>query len=130
MKKIFILLLTSLTFELTGQNKHTIFHDSVGQVTTFENHWAQVITGKFKSHYHKVENKKTLVRTTKEEFELEVRNTEKRIRIKDKGDTDFPEFNMMDTDGDSIAKSSLMIKILVINFWFIGAHLVKWNGQP
>jgi hypothetical protein len=49
MKKILAIILTLSTSGLVAQNKNTIFYDSVGQVTTLEGHWAQVITGKYKS---------------------------------------------------------------------------------
>lgn len=120
MKKILILLLTLLTIALSAQNKNTIFYDSAGQLTTFEGHWAQAVTGEFKSIYNKAENKKTLVKTTKEEFETELRKTEKRITLKNKIGTDFPEFDLIDINGDRITKSALKGKILVVNFWFIG----------
>ena len=115
-----MILLTLLTSELAAQNKNTIFYDSVGQVTTWEGHWAQVVTGRYKSIYHKSENKKTLAKTTREEFETELRKTEKKITKKNKLGTDFPEFDLLDLNGNRLTKKELKGKVLVLNFWFIG----------
>ena len=120
MKKILAIILTLSTGGLVAQNKNTIFYDSVGQVTTWEGHWAQVITGKYKSIYHKSENKKTLTKTTSDEFEKELRKTEKKITRTNKLGTDFPEFDLVDVDGNRLSKSELKGKVLVLNFWFIG----------
>ncbi len=120
MRNLLIILLTLLTSEIVGQNKNTIFYDSVGQLTSFEGHWAQVVTGRYKSVYHKSENKKTLVKTTKEEFETELRKTEKRITKTQKLGEDFPEFDVFDLNGNRLIKTELKGKVLVLNFWFIG----------
>jgi len=120
MRKTLIIIMVLSTSGLVAQNKNTIFYDSVGQVTTWEGHWAQVITGKYKSIYHKSENKKTLAKTTHEEFEKELRKTEKKITRTDKLGTDFPEFDLMDMDGNRLSKTALKGKVLVLNFWFIG----------
>jgi thiol-disulfide isomerase/thioredoxin len=120
MKKILAIILTLSTSGLMAQNRNTIFYDSVGQVTTWEGHWAQVFTGKYKSIYHKSENKKTLTKTTSEEFEKELRKTEKKITKTNKLGTDFPEFDLLDVDGNRLSKAELKGKVLVLNFWFIG----------
>lgn len=120
MRNTLILLLTLLTSEIVAQNKNTIFYDSVGQLTTFEGHWAQVVTGRYKSVYNKAENKKTLVKTTKDEFETELRKTEKRITKTYKLGTDFPEFDIHDLNGNQLTKTELKGKVVVLNFWFIG----------
>lgn len=120
MRNTLIILLTLLTSELVAQNKNTIFYDSVGQVTTWEGHWAQVVTGRYKSIYHKSENKKTLVKTTREEFETELRKTEKKITKTNKLGTDFPEFDLLDLNGNRLTRTELKGKVLVLNFWFIG----------
>ena len=120
MRNTLMILLTLLTSELAAQNKNTIFYDSVGQVTTWEGHWAQVVTGRYKSIYHKSENKKTLAKTTREEFETELRKTEKKITKKNKLGTDFPEFDLLDLNGNRLTKKELKGKVLVLNFWFIG----------
>ena len=120
MRNTIVILLTLLASELVAQNKNTIFYDSVSQLTTWEGHWAQVVTGRYKSIYNKSENKKTLVRTTREEFETELRKTEKRITKTNKLGTDFPEFDVLDLNGNRLAKSELKGKVLVLNFWFIG----------
>jgi thiol-disulfide isomerase/thioredoxin len=120
MKNALIILLTLLTSELVAQNKNTIFYDSLGQVTTWEGHWAQVVTGRFKSIYNKSENKKTLVKATREEFEAELRKTERKITRTNKLGTDFPEFDLLDIDGNRLASAELKGKVLVLNFWFIG----------
>jgi thiol-disulfide isomerase/thioredoxin len=120
MKNILVIILTLSTSGLVAQNKNTIFYDSVGQVTTWEGHWAQVITGKYKSIYDKSENKKTLIKTTKEEFEKELLKTEKKITKTNKLGTDFPEFDLVDVDGNRLSKTELKGKVLVLNFWFIG----------
>jgi thiol-disulfide isomerase/thioredoxin len=120
MRNILIILLTLLASELVAQNKNTIFYDSVGQMTTWEGHWAQVVTGRYKSIYNKSENKKTLARTTIEEFENELRKTEKKITKANKLGTDFPEFDLLDLNGSRLKKTELNGKVLVLNFWFIG----------
>jgi thiol-disulfide isomerase/thioredoxin len=120
MRNTLIVLLTLLTSELVAQNKNTIFYDSVGQVTSWEGHWAQVVTGRYKSIYDKSENKKTLVRTTREEFDAELRKTEKKITKTNKLGTDFPEFDLLDINGNRLTRTELKGKVLVINFWFIG----------
>jgi thiol-disulfide isomerase/thioredoxin len=120
MRNTLIILLTFLTSELVAQNKNTIFYDSVGQVTTWEGHWAQVVTGKYKSIFNKSENKKTLVKTTREEFETELRKTERKITKTNKLGTDFPEFDLLDLNGNRLTRTELKGKVLVLNFWFIG----------
>lgn len=120
MRNSLIILLTLVASGLIAQNKNTIFYDSIGQVTTWEGHWAQVVTGRYKSIYNKSENKKTLVKTTKEEFERELRKTEKRITKTNKLGTDFPDFNLIDLSGNRLTRKELKGKVLVLNFWFIG----------
>lgn len=120
MKTTLILLLTLWTGEILAQNKNTLFYDSIGKLTTFEGHWAQVVTGRYKSVYNKLENKKTLVKTTKDEFETELRKTEKRITKTYKLGTDFPEFDVYDLNGNRLTKTHLKGKVTVLNFWFIG----------
>ena len=120
MKNTLIILLTLLTSGLVAQNKNTIFYDSVGQVTSWEGHWAQVVTGRYKSNYNKSENKKTLVKTTREEFDTELRKTEKKITKTNKLGTDFPEFDLLDLNGNRLTRTELKGKVLVLNFWFIG----------
>lgn len=120
MRNTLLILLALLAGDLLAQNKNTIFYDSAGQITTWEGHWAQVVTGRYKSIYSKAENKKTLVKTTKEEFETELRKTEKRITKKNRLGTDFPEFDLLDLNGNRLIKTELKGKVLVLNFWFIG----------
>lgn len=120
MRNTLIVLLTLLTSELVAQNKNTIFYDSIGQVTTWEGHWAQVVTGRYKSIYNKSENKKTLGKTTREEFEAELRKTERKITKTNKLGTDFPEFDLLDLNGNRLTRTELKGKVLVLNFWFIG----------
>ena len=120
MRNTLIILLTLLTSGLVAQNKNTIFYDSVGQVTTWEGHWAQVVTGRYKSIYNKSENKKTLVKTTREEFDTELRKTEKKITKTNKLGTGFPEFDLLDLNGNRLTRTELRGKVLVLNFWFIG----------
>lgn len=119
MRNTLIVLLTLLTSELVAQNKNTIFYDSIGQVTTWEGHWAQVVTGRYKSIYNKSENKKTLGKTTREEFEAELRKTERKITKTNKLGTDFPEFDLLDLNGNRLTRTELKGKVLVLNFWFI-----------
>lgn len=120
MRDLVTILFMLLSFVLSAQNKKTIFYDSAGQVTTWEGHWAQVVTGRFKSVYNKSENKKTLERMTKEEFEVELKKTEKRITKTHKPGTSFPEFEVYDIDGNKLTKTELTGKVVVLNFWFIG----------
>jgi len=122
MRKVFTLMLAlALSVSaILAQNKNTIFYDSAGQVTTFEGHWAQVVDGRFKSVYNKAENAKALVRMTKGEFEIELAKTDKRIRKKHKLRTEFPDFDVIDIDGNRITKDGLKGKVVVVNFWFIG----------
>ena len=83
-----LVLLTTLTS--FAQKKKT-FYDSLGNETTFEPYWSQVVGGRYKS----VSNNKvyTLVRTTEKEFKEEVSKTEKRIIKKDRIGIDFKECN-------------------------------------
>jgi thiol-disulfide isomerase/thioredoxin len=120
MRKLFIMLFTLLTSGISAQNKNTVFYDSVGEVTTWEGHWGQVVTGRYKSVLNKSENKKTLTRTTREEFEKELRKTEKRITTTNKLGTEFPAFDMVDIKGSRLSKLGLKGKVIVLNFWFIG----------
>lgn len=115
-----VVLLTLLTSGLSAQNKKTTFYDSAGNVTTFEGHWAQVVTGRYKSVFDKSENKKTLVRTTQKEFEAELQKTEKRIVKTARLGTDFPDFEILDLNGDPLSTDALRGKVIVLNFWFIG----------
>ncbi len=114
------LLLTLLVSGIVAQNKNTVFYDSVGQLTSYENHWSQVFTGRYKSIYNKKENTKTLIRATDKEFQTELAKTEKRIFITDKLGTDFPNFEVIDVDGNRLVMSELKGKIVVINLWFVG----------
>ena len=120
MRNTLIILFTLLTSGLLAQNKNTIFYDSVGQVTSWEGHWAQVVTGRYKSIYNKSENKKTLVKMTRQEFDTELRKTEKKITKTNKLGTDFPEFDLLDINGNRLTRTELKGKVLVLNFWFIG----------
>lgn len=120
MRITFSIILATIASHLFAQNKKTIFYDSAGQVTTFEGHWAQVVTGKYKSVYNKPENKKTLVKTTPEEFKKELNNTRKRITKTAKLGTDFPDFDLTTIDGDRLTKADSKGKVIVVNFWFIG----------
>src|SRR5689334_17526979 len=119
MKKIFTFLFVLFTGGLFAQ-KNAIFYDSVGQVTTWEGHWAQVVTGRYKTVYVKSENKRILERTTKEEFESELRKTEKKITRTEKLGTPFPEFEVYDLNGKRFTNAELKGKVVVLNFWFIG----------
>jgi hypothetical protein len=94
MQKILIVLLSLLASEVLAQKNKKIFYDSVGALTTFEEHWAQVVTGKYKSVYNKSTNSKTLVKSTKAEFDTELRKTDKRIRKSYRVGTDFPDFDV------------------------------------
>lgn len=120
MKKALLILLIISAHQIFAQNKNTIFYDSLDQITTWEGHWAQVVTGKYKSVYNKSENKKTLARVSQEEFEAELRKTEKRIIETSKIGTAFPDFNLIDLNGKPVTISQLRGKIIVLNFWFIG----------
>ena len=113
----------ALILPVTGtlaQNKNTIFYDSLGQLTTWENHWAQVVTGRYKSIYNRKENKKTLARMSENEFHDEIEKTERKITNKNKLGKDFPSFDLVDIDGNRIVSDELIGKVLVLNFWFIG----------
>jgi thiol-disulfide isomerase/thioredoxin len=120
MKNILLILILFFTTEIVAQNRKTVFYDSTGQLTTFEEHWAQVITGRYKSNYIKSENKRILVKMTSGEFQAELDKTEKRITTANKLGTNFPEFSVYNLDGNHLAKSSLFGKVIVVNFWFIG----------
>ncbi len=120
MRNASLILLTLLTSALSAQNKHTTFYDTAGNVTTWESHWAQVVTGRYKSVYNKSENKKTLVRTTREECAKELHKTEKRITNGKKIGTELPAFDVADVNGNRLTKADFKGKVLVVNFWFIG----------
>lgn len=113
-------LIVLLAGSLHAQNKNTVFYDSAGNRTTWEGHWAQVIAGRYKSVYHKHENTKTLERTTAQEFESDLRKTEKKITRTEKVGADFPDFNFIDINNMSLSKANLHGKVVVFNFWFIG----------
>lgn len=120
--KRFILLLFALHVLSYGsaQNKNTVFYDTAGQITTYIDHWAQVFTGSYKSEYDKKNNKRLLHRTTDEEFQTELRKTEKRIKTTEKLGSGFPDFDVTDIQGNRYTKTALIGKVVVINFWFIG----------
>ncbi len=121
MRFSFILIVFLLISE-TGfaQNKNTLFYDSLGQSTTWELHWSQVVTGRYRSVYNKKENNRTLFRTTDEEFAAELSKTEKRITETGKLGKPFPDFTLNDLEGNALSMASLKGKIVVVNFWFIG----------
>ena len=120
MRNFVIILLTLGSIGLAAQNKNTIFFDSLDQVTTWEGHWAQVVTGRYKSVYNRSENKKTLTKTTIEDFQTQLRKTEKRITKTANLGTEFPGFNVLDLQGNRLTTAELKGKVLVLNFWFIG----------
>jgi thiol-disulfide isomerase/thioredoxin len=120
MKNSLLVLFALSTNLLFAQNKNTIFYDSLGHVTTWEEHWAQVVTGRYKSIYDKPGNRKTLVRMTRDEFEAELRKTENRITKVLKPETNFPGFDVRDIEGNRLASEDLKGKVVVLNFWFIG----------
>lgn len=115
-----LLLIILFSGSLTAQNKNTIFYDSAGHVTTYENHWTQVWSGRFMSVYHKKENTKTLERTSLKEYEEERNKTEKRITNHYRDGKLFPVFHMIDINGDSCNSETWKGKVVVLNFWFIG----------
>ena len=120
MKKIILVTLVLFMTSLVWGQKNKKFYDSLGNETTFEFHWSQVVGGRYKSIYNKKTNSKTLVRATDKEFREELSKTEKRVIKKEKLGTDFPDFTMTDMDGNTIDKKDLKGKVTVINFWFVG----------
>ena len=104
---------------LPAQNKGPVFYDTLGQVTTYELHFAVVAIGRYKSIHNKAEKKRTLERTTEAEFQKELKKTEKRI-TGDKKDKNFPAFDLVDLKGNHVTNKDLPGKVVVINFWFIG----------
>jgi thiol-disulfide isomerase/thioredoxin len=103
-----------------AQNKKTVFYDSTGQITTYEGHWSQVFTGRYKSVYNKKANTKTLEAATPKEFQAALAKTEKRITSNFRLGEEFPAFEVVDLDGNQFKKSDLIGKVVVVNFWFIG----------
>ena len=120
MKKLILITLGLFVTTLVLGQKNKKFYDSLGNETTFELHWSQVVGGRYKSIYDKKTNSKTLVRTTDKDFKEELSKTEKRIIKKKKLGTDFPDFIMTDIDGNTVSKRELKGKVTVINFWFVG----------
>lgn len=120
MKKVILITFALFLTSLAWGQKNKKFYDSLGNETTFELHWSQVVGGRYKSVYDKKTNSKTLQRTNDKEFKEEVSKTEKRIIKKEKLGTDFPEFALADIDGYLIDKAKLKGKVTVINFWFVG----------
>ena len=120
MKRVLTLTFAILTLGVMAQNKKTVYYDSTGIETTRDGHWAQVISGRFKSIYSENENKMELVRASTEEFESALNKTESRITKTNKLGTDFPEFDEIDINGNRLTKKKFNGKVLVINIWFIG----------
>jgi thiol-disulfide isomerase/thioredoxin len=120
MKIVLTLTFAFFTLGVMAQNKKTVYYDSAGLVTTRDGHWAQVISGKYKSIYNENENKMELVRLSTEEFESALNKTESRITKTNKLGTDFPEFDEIDVNGNRLTKKEFKGKIIVINIWFIG----------
>ena len=120
MKRVLTLIFALFTLGIMAQNKKTVYYDSSGLVTTRDGHWAQVISGKYKSIYNEIENKMELVRLSTEEFESALKKTESRITKANKLGTDFPEFDEVDINGNRLTKKEFKGKIIVINIWFIG----------
>lgn len=120
MKRIILITLGLFVTTLVLGQKNAKFYDSLGNETTFELHWSQVVGGRYKTTYDKKTKERTLVRTTDKEFKEELSKTEKRIIKREKLGTDFPDFTMTDIDGKIISKEELKGKVTVINFWFVG----------
>ncbi len=102
-----------------GQRK-AIFFDSLDRVTTFELHWAQVVTGRYKTQYDRPSKRRTLVRTTPPEFRDEMAKTEKRIGWPQPVGQPFADFTLPDLAGQVCRSTDLRGKIVVLNFWFVG----------
>lgn len=120
MKSVVFITLSLFATTLVFGQKNKKFYDSLGNETTFELHWSQVVGGRYKSIYDKKTNSKTLIRTTEREFKEELSKTEKRIVKKEGLGTDFPDFAMTNIDGGTVEKKELLGKVTVINFWFVG----------
>jgi thiol-disulfide isomerase/thioredoxin len=102
-----------------GQKK-AIFLDSLGQRTTYELHWAQVVGGRYCSVYDRKTRLRTLVRTTPAEFAKALAATDTRIRRRDRLGTPFPTFALTDLAGQPVSSFDLAGRVTVINFWFVG----------
>lgn len=120
MKTVALVSLGLFVTSLALGQKNKRFYDTLGNETSFELHWSQVVGGRYKSVYDKKTNSKSLVRTTDKEFSEELNKTEKRIVRRDKLGIDFPDFRSLDIDGNIIEKSGLKGKVVVVNFWFVG----------
>lgn len=103
-----------------GQNRHTIFKDSTGALTTFEAHWGGTIDGRYKSAYDKAANIRTLVSCPPAELAQEKAATAKRIINTKKLGQPLPPFRTTDYSGRIFDSEQLKGKVLVLNFWFVG----------
>ncbi len=120
MRKLLLCAALLLPAHLGWAQRKAIFFDSLGQVTTFELHWAQVVTGRYKTQYDRPSKRRTLVRTTPQEFRDELAKTEKRITWPQPVGQPFEAFHLPDLAGQPCRLTDLRGKIVVLNFWFVG----------
>jgi peroxiredoxin len=118
---IFILLAFSLHQTAIAQaSRIEIYIDSLGQETTWEAHWAQVYTGRYKSVFDKTEKQNILVKMSDKELQHELARTKHLITKKSRLGTNLHSFRVTDIYGKEISTSDLKGKVIVLNFWYIG----------
>jgi len=120
MKALFTILLALSCVAVTAQKKRKVLYDTLGNETTYEMHFAPVVIGTHKSVLDKAANKRLLVPMSKEEFEAELKRTEKKMQQPKMFGKDMPDFELVDVSGNHISKQDLAGKVAVVNFWFIG----------
>ncbi len=120
MKKMGLLVAGLFSATTVLGQKKAIFLDSLGQRTTYELHWAQVVGGRYRTVYDRKTHLRTLVRTSPAEFAKELAATDARIRRRDRLGTSFPTFALTDLAGQPVSSADLAGRVIVINFWFAG----------
>lgn len=120
MKTLLVVTLVLCSLVLTAQKKPPVLYDTLGNITTYELHFAATVFGRHKSVHDKKQNKRTLVRTTHEEFQKELTKTGKRIAVPKKKGLDMADFELEDLNGNRVTSGQLAGKVVVINLWFIG----------
>lgn len=122
------LLLTGLLLAgplVQAQNRHTIFKDSTGALTTYVDHHGATFEGRYKSVYDKPTNTRSLVRRSPAEFAQEKAITDKRVTVTTKLGQPLPAFRAVDYRGKVFDSEQLRGKVLVLNFWFVGCGLCE-----
>jgi len=108
-----------------AQNRHTVFKDSVGALTTYVDHHGATFEGRYKSVYDKPTNTRVLVRRSPAELAQEMAVTAKRVTVTQKLGQPLPAFRAVDYGGQAFDSEQLKGRVLVLNFWFVGCGLCE-----